>query len=592
MVLVLAGCLINTELYERRKAELTDGDGDGYAMEDECDDENGGVYPGAPEVCDGVDEDCDGAIDEEAVDMAAWFEDADGDGHGSAAVETLACEAPVGSVATDDDCDDDDDTTFSGAADDWYDGKDSNCDGADDNDADGDGDPWDEAGGTDCDDQSADIAGTADEGWGDAGIDNNCDGSIEDQARAELDALGAHVDGASAGSSFGVTVVALPAGWTDDEAVLLVAAPFSSTGDVYGWRASELIGLPTADSAPWHLTGSNNGDYLGYGMGWAGDRETPLVLVGAEGGAETRGTVEAWSKGDLSKTADLTITGETTGAYFGSQVVSGHDHDGDGIADILVTAQLDSRRATNAGAAFLFVAGRELASSILVSEADVEFTTTYAGALLSVASIGDVDDDGLDDLGFTQDIPYPTGPGGLIVTAARTNGSYDVGTTSSAQLHGGPFVFGRAWDPVGDGNTALLAASGGIHSFPLPLAGAVTPWDNAEQSLEFKKPGPSTRLIRTDTDTYAGHNAFVVSSANYEGSRGMVSVQRPSWIDGQTIDDAPFLGLGDAAGDQAGWAVDFMDWDGDGISDIAVGAPGTDGAGAGSGSLNLIPGPR
>ena len=46
----------------------TDADGDGYyAGEDEgedCDDDNGDIYPGAIEDCDGVDRDCDGASDD------------------------------------------------------------------------------------------------------------------------------------------------------------------------------------------------------------------------------------------------------------------------------------------------------------------------------------------------------------------------------------------------------------------------------------------------------------------------------------------------------------------------------------------------
>lgn len=50
---------------------------------------------------------------------------------------------------------------------------------------------------------------------------------------------------------------------------------------------------------------------------------------------------------------------------------------------------------------------------------------------------------------------------------------------SSAQIHGGQFIFGRAWDPDGDGAKSLLAASGAVHSFALPLVGAVTPWDDA-----------------------------------------------------------------------------------------------------------------
>lgn len=41
-----------------------DADQDGYPASEECDDDNAGVYPGAVEVCNGIDDNCDGAIDE------------------------------------------------------------------------------------------------------------------------------------------------------------------------------------------------------------------------------------------------------------------------------------------------------------------------------------------------------------------------------------------------------------------------------------------------------------------------------------------------------------------------------------------------
>ncbi len=82
----------------------------GYAaVADDCDDADAGVNPDSVETCGGGDEDCDGVTDEDdALDATAWHTDADGDGHGAAALAAVACVAPAGTVADGDDCDDGD----------------------------------------------------------------------------------------------------------------------------------------------------------------------------------------------------------------------------------------------------------------------------------------------------------------------------------------------------------------------------------------------------------------------------------------------------------------------------------------------------
>jgi hypothetical protein len=66
----------------------------GYAdSSDDCDDANAAVNPREDEVCDGVDNDCDGTID-----VVTWYADADGDGLGDASTATTGCEAPAGYV--------------------------------------------------------------------------------------------------------------------------------------------------------------------------------------------------------------------------------------------------------------------------------------------------------------------------------------------------------------------------------------------------------------------------------------------------------------------------------------------------------------
>ena len=82
----------------------SDNDGDGVAAEDDCDDNNNNVYPGADELCDGVDNDCDGRIDEEDATNQNLYADADGDG--LEIPVTAEAQTPDGMVEDGTDCDD------------------------------------------------------------------------------------------------------------------------------------------------------------------------------------------------------------------------------------------------------------------------------------------------------------------------------------------------------------------------------------------------------------------------------------------------------------------------------------------------------
>ena len=135
-----------------------DNDGDGYTPCDlDCDDEEPYTFPGAEELCDGEDNDCDGSIPTDEVDE-------DGD-------NWSICEG---------DCDDTESGCFPGATE-ICDGLDNNCDGpVDDVDQDEDGHIAPECGGDDCDDTEPQVNPTSPEDCGD-NVDNDCDGHIDEQ---------------------------------------------------------------------------------------------------------------------------------------------------------------------------------------------------------------------------------------------------------------------------------------------------------------------------------------------------------------------------------------------------------------------------
>ncbi|MFN7147798.1 MAG: putative metal-binding motif-containing protein, partial [Myxococcota bacterium] len=125
----------------------------------DCDDGAAAIHPGALETCNGVDDDCDGAVDpDDAEGAPSWHTDADGDGYGLDAGAVRACEAPAGTVASGGDCDDDDPAVSPGAEEVWYDGVDQDCAGDDDADQDGDGFAAEAADGEDCDDTDPDVS--------------------------------------------------------------------------------------------------------------------------------------------------------------------------------------------------------------------------------------------------------------------------------------------------------------------------------------------------------------------------------------------------------------------------------------------------
>ncbi|PTX41436.1 putative secreted protein (Por secretion system target), partial [Christiangramia gaetbulicola] len=181
--------------------------GEGYATQaGDCNDNDLSINPGATEVCDGIDNDCDSLIDDDDPDVtgqSTWYADADGDGFGDPNTTLESCGQPEGYVADNTDCNDDwnnGGAAINPGATEICDGIDNNCDGQIDEgvstttyyvDNDGDGYGVDDAATNidtcenpgagyatqagDCDDTNNSIYPGAVE-IADDGIDQDCDG--------------------------------------------------------------------------------------------------------------------------------------------------------------------------------------------------------------------------------------------------------------------------------------------------------------------------------------------------------------------------------------------------------------------------------
>ena len=164
-----------------------DSDGDGWmSCAGDCNDNDDTLNPGVEEVCDLVDHDCDGLPDNGLVPPAFW-PDADGDGHGDplgTPVQTCG-NVPTGYVSASDDCDDDDPTINPSAAETTCTGIDEDCSFLTPDVEDRDGDAFtpctdcQDLGTTlqcgDCDDIDQEVNPYMAETCGD-GIDQDCDG--------------------------------------------------------------------------------------------------------------------------------------------------------------------------------------------------------------------------------------------------------------------------------------------------------------------------------------------------------------------------------------------------------------------------------
>lgn len=590
-VLLLVACL-NGDTEDSASQTFIDADADGYPDTVDCDDNDSAINPGQEESCNGIDDDCNGLIDEDASDARVYNSDADGDGFGSTTFQIASCDgAPDGYVEDSTDCNDLNAEAFPGAPE-LCNGEDDDCDDEvdeeleetvyfQDSDGDGYGDPsatttgcdiaegWSDND-QDCDDLDAGVSPAAEEICGD-GLDNDCDGTGEGCGFSDVtgtrDAR-TTLEGESAGDYFGSpakNVGDLNANGLDALAVAARGSDLSAedAGAIYIFDfpvSGTTVGAASADAV---LTGEAAGDGV-FSVAALGDSNGDGVgdlVVGAkksdEGGTDAGKVyfVTGPFNGEVPlQDADASWIGVGSGDQAG--LVMAHDLNGDGHQDIIVGAQKNDNGGNNAGAVFILNGpfgawmgdqGLYAADAFIKGEA----TGDQMGG--GMVPVGDVTGDGIGDLLIGA--PYAASGGFEDVGAVfQLNGP--ISGTSSVTDRADAHLVGTDGDQAGWG----LASAGDLDG-----DGLVDFMVNAQRSDNGSDNG--------------NEGAVYLVTQDWTGNEDVSLEDTWAKIQGITTEDKLAAVSGDA------------DFNGDGHIDIVVGSRFHDAGGTDAGSTWVLYGP-
>ncbi len=565
-------------------ADESDADADGYSEcawdaggwdgsasvtgDEDCDDADPNSFPGGTEVCDGsADEDCDGTVDEAgATGAPTWYVDVDGDGYGDASLSQVSCSAPSGYADNSDDCDDGEETVYPSAAE-LCDGQLNNCTGSGipSDETDDDGDTY-----VECE---FDVDGW--DGSPDVFDDEDCD---------DADPL-SHPGGTETCD-----------GTADEDCDGLV----DESGCSWSVADASLI-----------IDGATSNDHAGFAVDAGGDLTgdgTEVLVIGGyayNGDAGAVWLVPATTTGNVDlSTTGTRIDGAVAGGAASYDLMAGGDADGDGQVDLMVGAY----NADTDGEAYL-VTGPVTGNMDLSSATATVVSAT--GKVRTGIAVGFLwaQDGGTTDAYLVGSDKYdsPLKDAGQVLVFSGVTGTLE-DEDAQAEIRGVQhsellgFALDGTGDLDGDGLGDLLlgaerydAGSGTDNGRVVVFYGPVSGSYDLDDAAETASGPHGARLgqsldLGTDVDGDGLDDA--IAGGFEDGST--FATGGVAYLFTGTLDSGPTATIVPTGTDQdVGWSVRLGgDVNGDGVGDVLVGAPRVDAtAGTNSGAAYVFYGP-
>jgi hypothetical protein len=386
---------------------------------------------------------------------------------------------------------------------------------------------------------------------------------------------------------------------------VIIGAVANSTGGSAAGQAYIYFGGSTMNNiADVTVTGAAVDDLFGYSVSTAGDVNADGysdVIVGAlyndAGGSDAGSAYIYFGSPAMNNIADVTLTGVTADDLFGNSVSTAGDVNGDGYTDVVIGAYQNDAGGSNAGRAYIYFGGPAMDNA-------VDLTLTGAGVNdgfgYSISTAGDVNGDGYSDIvvgtpsnddgGLNAGRAYVYFGGSLMDNIA------DVILTGAAVNDVFGYSVSTAGDVNGDGYSDIIVGSpyndaggldaGRVYLYTNSLSGADIPDEFFTGIVAGDNFGWS---VSTAGDVNGDGYIDMIVGANGNDVGGSGAGQAYIYFGGSGLDNIADVTLtGVAAGDGFGWSVSTAgDVNGDGYSDVIVGAAYNDAAGNSAGQVYI-----